>query len=153
MMCAIHLYHFCTKLSSNNVPYTDITTFISHHDLLLVVILIIITHLIRMQHTTVYPPTRFHTVSTHICTNVPQFAITIVPCSIYPFTFPIKSNFIHRCFMCFSIRKLHKSIPFHQQTFVLCLSDSVSYNLNDFTEQAARKAPSGENDMEFTGYE
>ncbi len=37
-------------------------------------------------------------------------------------------------------------------TFGLCLSDSVSYNLNDFTEQAAKSVPSGENVIEFTGY-
>ena len=38
------------------------------------------------------------------------------------------------------------------QTFGLCLSDSVSNNLNDFTEHAAKSVPSGENVIEFTGY-
>ena len=101
------------------------------------------TNLVRMQHASIDPSTRFNTVGTHIGTNVPQFATPIVSRCINPFPFSVKSDLIHRGFVCFRIRKLHYYIIFNRQPldFVFPILFRIIWMIS-----------SGENVIEFTGY-
>ena len=132
-------YHFETECACADVPHADKAALVHHDDLRLEVI----SHhrnqnLVRMQQAPVDHSASFDSMNAHGSAHIPNLTLFIVSCCIYPFCIIVETNFIDRRLVSLLFYVLYLKTRTILGTLGACLSESVSYIRNDFTEHAAR---------------